>query len=312
MKKILISGIAGFIGQNLSRALLAKGWKVFGIDNLLIGKQEWLHKDIDFLQFDVCDKNIWTLIPIEKFNIIVHLAARQIPRQESAYKLLVENTQGFLNIANYSKDIHAKFIYLSTSDVYGKNVKFSEDSDSIIGPPQISRWSYSISKMWGEQLLYSLPADFTFNIIRLFNTYGQYDAPSLTSSPISIFIQQALKRKPITIHGDGNQERAYQYIDDAINGIIRVIESDYNREIFNIGNPSQSISIEELSTTIWKLIHPEEVRMLEYVPPSPFKYEEIPFRTPDITKARTLLGFEPKITLLEGLEETIRWQRGVV
>lgn len=309
MKSVLCTGVSGFIGQHLSRAFIEKGWTVFGVDNELFGNSEWLPKEVEFVKLDVNKPFKWTTMT---FDLVVHLASRKIPRYESAHKTLIENTQGVLHTANFAKEINAKFIYLSTSDAYGKNKEFSETSDSIIGPSDISRWSYAITKLWGEQLLYSMPKEFKFNIVRLFNTYGPYYSLSWMSGPVSVFISQALKKEPITIHGDGYQTRSFQYVSDAVDGIMRLAESDCNREVFNIGNPDGLIPIILLAQEIWKLINPNEAMKWEHVEYSPLKYEDVQARVPDISKAKKMLGFEPKVGLAEGLAKTIEWQRGVM
>jgi len=308
VKNVLCTGIAGFLGQNLSRELMLQGWKVYGIDDFSVGREDWLPDGVICLDQNICDP----ITNTTEYDLIIHLASRKIPREGDSQIVLTENTDGLKNILNYAMFINSKFLYLSTSDIYGKNTSFSEESDSVIGQPNIQRWSYAISKMWGEQLLYSTPERFDFNIIRLFGTYGPYQALSWTAGPQSVFISQALKQEPITIHGHGNQMRAFQFIDDAIDGIMNVVNSDYTREIFNIGNPNEPIEINSLAKMVWGIVNNGDEIKVKHIPHSVFKYEEVPFRTPDITKARTLLGFEPKITLLEGLEETIRWQRGVV
>ena len=309
MKTVLITGVLGFVGQNLSRAFLEKEWEVYGMDNGLIGKPEWLHKDVEFISFDICKPFKQISMPID---LIIHLASRKIPRYGLAYDTLLNNTDGLLHTANFAKEINAKYIFLSTSDVYGKNKEFYETSDLIIGPPDVSRWSYAITKMWGEQLLYSMPKEFRFNIVRLFNAYGPYYSLSWMSGPMSVFISQALKKEPITIHGDGSQQRAFQYVSDAVDGIIRVAEYDYNREVFNIGNPNGFVSISLLAQKIWNLINPDEAMKVEYTECSPLKYEDVQTRRPSIEKAKRLLGFNPKVGIDEGLAKTIEWQRGVV
>lgn len=325
--RVLLTGVAGFLGQNLARAYLKKGWEVFGIDDLSVGCENWLpaydkepFSSVKFSRsYDVSDKKGFSFIfpcksteQISFFDLIIHLASRKIPRHGNSYETLTENTQGLLNITNFAVEIKTKLIYLSTSDVYGQNPDCREDSHMVIGTPDVMRWSYAISKMWGEQLLYSTPADFNFNIVRLFNSYGPYHALSWTAGPQSVFISQALKKEPMTIHGDGKQMRAFQYADDAVDGIIRVTESEYRRQVFNIGNPNEPISIDDMSRMIWKIVNPGMMRPAVYVPASKFKYEEIPERVPDISKARGLLGFEPKISLEEGLRRTIEWQRTVM
>ena len=164
--------------------------------------------------------------------------------------------------------------------------------------------------MWGEQLIYSSLKKNCFNIIRLFGSYGPYHALSWTAGPQSVFISQALEQKPITLHGSGEQKRCFQYVDDAIDGILRIMETNhYNHEIFNIGNPNEEISIKDLGEMIWYMINPEIKYQYKYVEPSISKYEEIDRRIPVISKANRLLGFEPRIGLKEGLKKTIDWQK---
>lgn len=308
-KRTLITGIAGFLGQNLCRSLLKKEYKVAGIDDLSIGKKEWLPHNISFYEKDVT----WVekTHSYFKFDTIIHLASRKIPRYGGADKVLLENTEMAKAVVLLALRTGAKLIYLSTSDIYGKQEAFKETSYSIIGSPDISRWSYAVSKMWGEQLLYSLLSDLDFNIIRLFGSYGPYHALSWTAGPQSVFISQALKKEPITIHGNGIQRRCFQYVDDAVDGIISVMESDYSREIFNIGNPYEDISINDLAKMIWDRVNPDDKEYkYKYIPHSiAEKYEEIQSRIPDISKAKKMLGFNPKIMLDEGLDKTIEWQR---
>lgn len=311
MKRILITGIAGFIGQNLCRALLKKGYKVAGIDNLIVGTREWLPHNISFYEKDVA----WVKKTQSyfKFDAVIHLASRKIPRYGGAGKVLIENTENMKAIISLAVKTGAKLIHLSTSDIYGKQKEFKESSDSIIGGPDIPRWSYAVSKMWDEQLLYSIPKkDLDFNIIRLFNTYGPYYALHWLAGPLSVFISQALKKEPLTIHGDGTQRRCYQYADDAIDGIVAILESDYNREIFNIGNPYEDISVNDLATLIWQTINPDTELQYKNILHSTDKYEEMQTRIPDISKAKRMLGFNPKIMLAEGLGKTIEWQKGVI
>jgi len=308
ISRVLLTGVAGLLGQNLSRAFLKKGWKVHGIDDLSVGNKEWLPSKVVLNRHNVCDN----LGDMGYYDLIIHLASRKIPREGNSQAVLTENTKGLQNILQQALLYDSKFIYLSTSDVYGKNDNFSESSDFIIGQPDIQRWSYAITKMWCEQLLYSTPSHFNFNIVRLFGTYGPYQALSWTAGPHSVFISQALKKEPITIHGHGQQMRAFQYVDDTVDGIMRLVESDCKREIFNIGNPNEPVSIHFLAQMVWDMINPDEKIKLEYIPHSAFKYEEIPHRIPDVLKARELLGFEPRVGLVDGLDETIKWQKGVV
>jgi len=314
-KKVFITGIAGFLGQNLCRVLTEKGYEVSGVDNLSVGKHEWLPDHIQKATYlgDVSD------LTSRQFSrgvdYIIHLASKKIPRYGGSDKVLLENAKTTSAIVAIALKTKAKLIYLSSSDIYGKQSEFNEKSDSIIGNPDVSRWSYAISKMWSEQLLYGTYSsfkDFNFNIIRLFGSYGPYHALSWTAGPQGVFISQALKQEPLTIHGNGSQRRCFQYVDDAVDGIISVMESDCNREVFNIGNPYEDISINNLAILIWDLINPNLKFSYKYTPQSTGKYEEVAMRIPDITKAKQMLGFNPKIMLKEGLARTIEWQRKVM
>jgi len=314
-KKVFITGIAGFLGQNLCRVLTEKGYEVSGVDNLSVGKYEWLPDDIKKTTYigDVSE------FKKRKFycdiDYIIHLASKKIPRYGGSDKVLLENAKATSAIVDIALKTKAKLIYLSSSDIYGQQSEFKETSGSIIGAPDIMRWSYAISKMWSEQLLYGTYSsfkDFNFNIIRLFGSYGPYHALSWTAGPQSVFISQALKQEPITIHGNGSQRRCFQYVDDAVDGIISIMESDCNHEVFNIGNPHEDISINELAAIIWDMVNPYKSFSFKYTPQSTEKYEEVAMRIPDITKAKQMLGFNPKIMLKEGLARTIEWQRKVM
>lgn len=313
MKRILITGIAGMLGQNLSREYLEKGWEVWGVDDLSVGKYDWLPGDVAFKNADVCSyyfgRSESECFP--NFDLIIHLASRKIPRDGNSFITLHENTIGVTNILSLAVKTKTKLIFLSTSDVYGKNKVWKEDADLHIGPPDIARWSYAISKIWGEQLLYSTPYEFDFGIVRLFGTYGPWTNLKESPGPFK-FIHQAFEKEALTIHGDGLQKRAFQYVDDAVDGIIRVAETDLKRVVFNIGNPAESVTINHLSHVIWEMINPSTMRQAKHIPHSADKYEEVSERIPDISKARDLLGFEPKTSLDEGLRRTIEWQKTAI
>jgi len=306
--KIFITGIAGFIGSHLALALHKKGHKVSGVDDLSAGKLS----NLDGEKIKVYKKNIANANYFENisndFDIIIHCASRKIPRYGNPEITIMENTLGMINVVAHAKKSGARIIFLSTSDIYGRQSSFKETDNSIIGNPIYSRWTYAISKRWGEQLLYSNKFN-KFNIIRLFGTYGPKHALSWTAGPHSVFISQALKKEPITLHGDGLQTRCFQYIEDTIDGIIKVLESDCDREIFNIGNPYEEITIHDLGKMIWHEINPDISYKKDYIKSSDKPYQEIYNRLPNINKAKKLLGFEPKVSLAEGIKRTVEWQR---
>ena len=319
-KRVFITGVCGFIGKALANRLIELGYEVFGIDDLSIGSREGLHPDVRFWGGDVSSPAayFWPAhIPFplrfeqQDVNIIIHLASWKIPlKQSDVAKFLIANTEGTKTVIEHALDCNAKLIFASTSDIYGKQTEFKETSDSILGPTNISRWSYAISKLWSEQLLYATEG-LKFNIIRYFNVYGPGQSlKKVSAPPMAIFAEQAFKKEPITLHGDGYQRRCFAYIDDVIDGTISLIESDYDREVFNIGDPKSEATIKGLGMLVWRRINPGESVEFKKVPHTEdMEYEDVQSRVPDIEKARKMLGFEPKVGLVEGLRKTIEWQR---
>jgi UDP-glucose 4-epimerase len=207
----------------------------------------------------------------------------------------------------------AKIVAASTSDVYGKNpeVPFHENSNLVMGNPDVKRWSYAISKMFEEQLLFAYHDRYGLDVIclRFFGGYGPNQNLTWWGGPQSVFINAALDNEEIELHGDGQQTRSFTYISDHVDGIIRCIERDQaNNLVFNLGNTAE-ISIENLAHLIWKLVRGEETPKIKLVPYAAFgKYEDVLRRIPDISRARTLLEFSPQVDLEEGLKKTIAWQ----
>ncbi len=315
--KILITGVAGFIGSNLLPALLRNGHEVIGVDNLSQGflrNIEPYMKDFRFEQLDIRDKN--ALAPlIQKVDIVAHLAAYKIPRYGNAYDTLMVNSQGTLNILELIADRNIKIVFTSTSDVYGKNptLPFSEESDLVLGPTNIKRWAYAASKIFDEHLLFAFQEKHKvpISIIRYFGGYGPNQNTTWWGGPQSVFIDAILTGKPMEIHGDGKQTRSFTYISDHVDGTTKVIESEKSTgEVFNIGN-TREISIVDLAKLVWKVAGQNGKPPLKFVPYKSFsgKYEDVMRRIPDISKAKKLLGFEPKVGLEEGLKITYEWQK---
>ncbi len=309
---ILITGVAGFIGSNLSRALIKKGHTIYGIDDLSVGNKEYLLPGIVLHRVNLA-KDIDLHMAYNDLDLIIHLASRKIPREGNPDIVLEDNVLSMMNVVKLAKTFNARVIFTSTSDIYGKQPYLeryeTECSDSIIGCPDVSRWSYAVSKMWCEQYLYG-QKDLKFNIIRLFASYGPHNSMTWRAGPIPVFINQALMKKAITIHGTGLQTRCFMYVDDAVDGIMRIIENeDIDRQIFNLANPKENVSINQLALMIWKMINPKINVFLETQEHIPgVKYEEVNRRMPCIKKAKETLGFMPKISLEDGLKETIKWQ----
>lgn len=319
MKKILITGVAGFIGSNLADALLKKNYKVIGIDNLSQGllrniEQFKLHPNFEFHNFDVCNATSIEAL-ISQADCIVHLAAFKIPRYGNAMDTLIINTHGTRNILELAVKQKCHVIFASTSDVYGRNpvVPFHESSDLWMGPSNVKRWSYAVSKMYDEHLCLAYQEKFGLpvTIVRFFGGYGPRQNTTWWGGPQSVFINAAFCDKPMEIHGDGQQTRSFTFISDHVDGLIRCIEQKVAiGNVFNLGN-TEEITIVDLALLIWKLAGngKPKLKMISYR--SFGKYEDVRRRIPDISKAKHLLGFSPRISLEEGLQKTIAWQKTI-
>ncbi len=316
--KILITGAAGFIGSNLAKGLLQRGHSVIGMDNLsqgfLLNIEDFKeHPEFQFVEGDVRDNQLVEKIT-QGCDVIIHLAAFKIPRYSDALDTLLINSMGTKVVLDAAvKNKVAKAMIASTSDVYGKNpsVPFSEDSDLVIGRPEVKRWSYAISKMFEEQLVFGYHERHGIHAValRFFGGYGPNQHLTWWGGPQSVFISAALDDQPITLHGDGMQTRSFTYISDHVQGIIACAEKDEaNNQVFNIGN-THEITIKDLGIKIWKMIRPHSEPKLVCIPYETFgKYEDVQRRVPDIAKARSLLGFEAQVDLDAGLKITIPWQ----
>jgi UDP-glucose 4-epimerase len=320
--RILITGVAGFIGSNLARNLLRMGHSVIGIDNLSYGSERNMalfrsEPNFTFVYGDIVNP---LLLKDHNADVVVHLASQKIPRYTNALRTLDENYLMLKNVVNKCLIDRIKLVFASTSDVYGKNqtCPFHEESDLVLGPTTIKRWAYALSKIYGEQYIIANNDEYglRYTITRFFGSYGPNQNLTWWGGPQSVFITHAFEDKPIEVHGDGLQTRTFTYVDDTVDGLSRCILNDTSdNEIFNIGTfPDAEISIVELATLIWKMIRGESsIPKLDFIPYTSFgKYEDVMRRVPDITKIKTRLGFSPKFSLREGLSLAIEWQKDIL
>jgi UDP-glucose 4-epimerase len=318
--RICITGVAGFIGSNLAMALVERGYEVTGIDNLSQGFLRNIeplngNSSFRFVKGDVRDAT-QVLSAAKGADIIVHLAAYKIPRYDNALDTLLINAHGAENVLKAGVKNQCRVLFASTSDVYGKNphLPFSEETDLYLGATNIKRWAYACSKLFDEHLAFAYAQEFGLCVvgIRFFGAYGPRQNLTWWGGPQSVFINAALKNEPMEIHGDGKQTRSFTYIDDTVDGVIKIIEKrEADGQIFNLGD-TEPVSIIDLASMVWKLVRDDEPK-LKYISYQTFgKYDDVRNRVPDITKAREILGFEPKVGLMEGLTKTVVWQRSVL
>lgn len=322
-QRILVTGVAGFLGSNLLERLLAEGHEVVGIDNLSMGRLDNIaahqsHPAFRFLQRDITDPDAFAAVD-GRVDCVVHLAAFKIPRYGKALDTLTINYLGTHNALEFARRQGCKCVLASTSDVYGRNPKlpFSEEgSDSVIGSSKSPRWAYAVSKLFDEHLAlaYQDAYGFPVTLLRFFGSYGPKQPLSWWGGPPPVFIDAVLNDKVIPIHGDGRQTRSFTFVSDTIDGIYAaIVRPQANGEVINIGS-NQEVSILELAQTIKRVSGTPGELKIEFVAYESFsgkRYEDVMRRVPDTTLCERLLGVKAKVDLETGLARTIAWQRGV-
>ncbi len=309
--KALVAGGAGFLGSHLCDKLLERGYDVICVDNLLTGSEKNIEHLKDNPKFQFINHDVIENLPeILSANLVFHLASPASPNHHSpkSYHVLWEetmqvNTTGTWNLAEFALKNGAKFLFASTSEAYGDPLEHPQKETyrgnvSTTGPRSV----YDEAKRFGE----TVTAAFTRSkglqgkIIRIFNTYGPRMARDDGRLVIE-FVRAALKGEPLPIFGDGKQTRSFCYVSDLIDGIIAVMESDKtNGEVVNLGNPGEFTVLEFTEVVKTVTNSNSQVVFKESLPKDdPLK------RKPDITKARELLNWEPKIHLEEGLKKLI-------
>tara|TARA_Y100001954_G_scaffold205429_1_gene227457 strand:- start:792 stop:1748 length:957 start_codon:yes stop_codon:yes gene_type:complete len=306
LKNILVTGGAGFIGSHLCKALVELGHYVICLDNLFTGSINNILHLRDNINFEFVNHDITEPYYRDNIDEIYNLAcpASPIQYQYNPIKTVKTCTIGVINMLGLAKKNNAKILQASTSEVYGdpevhpQNESYNGNVNPI-GP----RSCYDEGKRCSETLFldYHREHEIKIKIVRIFNSYGPNMAID-DGRVVSNFIIQALNGKEITINGDGNQTRSFQYIDDLINGMIKMMETknDFVGPI-NLGNPDE-ITINKLALTILNLTKSK----------SKISYKKLPKddpkrRNPDINRAKNILDWKPIISLDEGLEKTINF-----
>ena len=302
---ILITGGAGFVCSHLADTLFEKNHNLILLDNLLTGNKNNIehlldNKNVNFIQHDVQDH-----IDIsEEIDFIFHFAsaASPIAYQENPVNTLKAGSIGTINTLGLAKVKNASYLLASTSEIYG-DPEVSPQSEEYWGNvnPNGERSMYDEAKRFAEAATatYSRTYNLQTKVVRIFNTYG----PRMQLNDgrvVTNFIVQALKGEDITVYGDGSQTRSFSYVQDTVNGIVSLMESEHN-DVFNIGNPTE-ITINELASKIIEITNSNSKLINKDLPQDDPKQ-----RKPDITKAKTLLNWEPKVKLEDGLTKTIDW-----
>lgn len=310
LKHILVAGGAGFIGTNLCERLLDLDYKILCIDNLSTGKLENASRfgsfeNYTFLEADITE-DISDIIP-KDIDCIINLACQASPLAyyQHPIETLLTSVIGVRNLLNIAKELNIPIIQSSTSEVYGDPEipildEFYNGNVSCIGP----RACYDEGKRAAETLCIDYHRIYGVNVklIRIFNTYGPYMQIN-DGRAIPAFIDKALKNETIVINGDGTQTRSFQYIDDLIDAIVKLMDDavSFNYPV-NVGNPNEEFSIRELANIVISLTgSSSDIKCVERLPDDPRK------RRPSIRRIRDLIDWSPKVTLSEGLKRTIEF-----
>jgi UDP-glucose 4-epimerase len=304
------------IGSHLLDQLMERGYDVIGIDDLSYGTMENIAHHIGkpnfhFYRVDVLDFETLKILGRDVATI-AHLAAvKKISEAEPAMPTLSVNVKGTENVLEVAKLWGSKVVFASTSDVYGMSpdLPYREDGDLLLGPSMIKRWSYAVSKLYGEQMAFAYYKDYGVPMVclRYFGGFSPRSSFKWSGGHVPIFINAILNDEEVTVHGDGSQTRSMGFVTDLLDGTVAAIESEKAvGEIINLGNPEE-ISVIDTAKMIHRLANTGKPLKVKYVPMGEVfgQYKDIMRRQPDLTKAKNLLGYAPKVTLEEGIRRTI-------
>ncbi len=303
--RVLVTGAAGFIGSHLCEALIDHGCEVVGMDNFITGSRDNLHHVRDRPGFVFVEHNVTNHIGLEApLDWVLHFASPASPLDylELPIQTLKVGALGTHNALGVARAKGARFLLASTSEVYGDPLVHPQREDywgnvNPIGP----RGVYDEAKRFAEAMTmaYHRVHGIETRIVRIFNTYG----PRMRLNDgraIPAFMTQALRSEPLTVFGDGSQTRSFQFISDLVDGIWRMMQRGTTEPV-NIGNP-QEMTLLELAKRILRLTNSRSEIVFR-----PLPVDDPKVRQPDITRARTRLGWEPRVDTDEGLKLTVEW-----
>jgi dTDP-glucose 4,6-dehydratase len=305
--RAVVTGAAGFLGSHLCEALVAAGYEVVGIDSLLTGRMENVEGLLAGDAFTFVHHDVTNFVHVPgPVDAVLHFASPASPPDYLEYpiKTLKVGALGTHNTLGLALAKEARYLLASTSEVYGDPMVHPQGEDywgnvNPVGP----RGVYDEAKRYAEAmtLAYHRSHGLDVRIVRIFNTYGPRLRPSDGRS-VSNFLMQAMTGRPLTVYGDGKQTRSFCYVDDEVRGIMALLDSDHVGPM-NIGNPNE-FTILELARTVLEVTGSSSELRFE-----PLPVDDPTQRQPDITLARSVLGWEPEVDLREGLRRTAAWYR---
>lgn len=315
MKKILITGGAGFVGSFLTEELHARGHALTVVDDLSTGTLDNLaalngSERFKFVEGSVLDSALMAEL-IAEADEIYHLAAAVGVKLivDQPVRTIETNIRATEIVLKEVADQGKPILITSTSEVYGKSPKdlFNEEDDLVLGPTSRARWAYAASKIIDEflALAYYQEQQTPVKVVRLFNVIGPRQRGRY-GMVVPRFVRQALNGDSITVYGDGSQRRSFTYVGDVIPALIKLMESEQSSgQIVNIGH-RKDISILELAETVKQMTgSASEIKMLSFEEAYSANFEDMQRRMPDISKINSLIGYEPTLELSEMLEKII-------
>jgi len=306
-QRVLVTGGAGFLGRHLCRRLINDGHEVICLDNFFTSQKKDVEDLVGHRSFELVRHDVTTSMHFE-VDQIYNLAcpASPVHYQYNPIKTCKTSFMGAMNCLGLAKRVHARVLQASTSEVYG-DPDLSPQPESYWGNvnPIGVRSCYDEGKRVAETLFFDYHRQNAVDIrvVRIFNTYGPGMHP-YDGRVVSNFIMQALADEDITIYGDGSQTRSFCFVDDLIEGMVRMMAQEEDHGPVNIGNPNE-FTIRELAESVIRLI-PHTKSTIRYLP---LPGDDPKQRKPDISKAKSLLGWEPKVQLEDGLKKTIQYFR---
>lgn len=312
MKKVLVSGGAGFIGSHLCERLLRDDYEVICIDNLITGRRENIQGFLNNSNFTFIEHDVTKEIPnVNNISFIFHLASPASPNKKSPLsyinhpiETMLANSIGTYNLLELARVSNSKFLFASSSEIYGDPLISPQEEDYFGNVnPNGPRAVYDEGKRFGEAITMAFVRKYNLDarIARIFNTYG----PKMQKDDgrvVSNFVIQAIENNPITVFGEGMQTRSFCYVEDMVNGLIKLMFIEEARgKVLNLGNPDEYTIIEIANIIKETLASSSEIT-----------FEELPeddpkVRKPNISKAKEIIGWEPKISFKEGLQKTIKY-----
>jgi dTDP-glucose 4,6-dehydratase len=309
--RILITGAAGFIGSHLCDKFIQEGYEVIGMDNLITGKLSNIEHLFPQEKFEFYHHDVSTFVYVSgELDYILHFASPASPDDylKMPIQTLKVSSLGTHNLLGLAKAKQARILVASTSEVYGDPLVHPQPEEywgnvNPVGP----RGVYDEAKRFQEAITmaYHNVHGLETRIVRIFNTYGSRMRPN-DGRALPTFFSQAMQGQDITVYGDGSQTRSFCYVDDMVEGIYKLLLSDYHLPM-NIGNPEE-ISINDLAKEILEIVNHQNIKIINTALP----IDDPKVRQPDTTKAQQILGWQPKVSRKEGLERTFEYFRKIL